>query len=68
VKRVKINYVLRLSDRSDTFPRMKNKAAVSLGRKGGSAKTPAQQQARANNLESARLKRWPKEKALRKAA
>lgn len=38
----------------------KNKAAQQLGRKGGKAKTEAQQSARADNLKKARDKRWPK--------
>lgn len=41
----------------------KNKAAVSLGRKGGKANTPAQAQTRSDNLEKARAARWPKKKA-----
>jgi len=38
----------------------KNKAAVQLGRKGGKAKTAAQQSARSDNLKKARDNRWPK--------
>jgi len=40
-----------------------NPAAVTLGCKGGKAKTEAQNNARATNLEKARAKRWPKGKS-----
>lgn len=41
----------------------KSKAAISLGRKGGKANTPAQAQTRSDNLAKARAKRWPKKDA-----
>ena len=38
---------------------VKNPNAVALGRKGGSAKTSAQNEARKASLVAARAKRWP---------
>jgi hypothetical protein len=37
----------------------KDAAAVALGKRGGTANTDAQRDARAKNLAAARAKRWP---------